>query len=61
MYEEFQLIAIKAAAARCSNFSVHWPEGGAFNHRCANWERKYEYELCEHFSVVNNRGKRRIL
>ncbi|CAM9613151.1 unnamed protein product, partial [Bubo scandiacus] len=61
MYEEFQLIAIKTAAACCSNFSVHWPEGGAFNHRCANQERKYEYELCEHFSAMNNRGKQRIL
>ncbi|PKU44940.1 hypothetical protein llap_4753 [Limosa lapponica baueri] len=61
MYEDFPLIAIKTEAACCSNFRVHWPEGGAFNHRCANRERKYEYELCEHFSAVNNRGKQRIL
>lgn len=49
MYEEFQLVIIKTATPYYSNFSVHWPEGGAFNHRCANQERKNEYELCGHF------------
>lgn len=55
------MTVLKAAASCCSIFSVHWPEGGAFNRRCANRERKHEYELCELFSSLSNRGKQRIL
>lgn len=50
----------KNCSCLLSNFSVRWPEGGAFNHRCAKRERKYEYKLHKHISAVNNRGIRRV-